>query len=78
VCATLNLRILYRRWQAGLYPEKESPLAGLSLKMAIGESTPSAGIQNQLAPWWQKLLALAAMRSRVRPTGFPLAFASTQ
>ena len=74
LCATLNLRILYRHWQAGREPEKESPLAVLSLKMAVRESKPSGRIQNQLARWWQKLLALAAARSRVRPTGFPLAF----
>jgi hypothetical protein len=29
LCATLNLRILYRHWQAGRGPEKESPLAVL-------------------------------------------------
>jgi transposase len=78
LCATLNLRILYRHWQAGRGPEKESPLAVLSLKMAIRESTPSGGIQNQFARWGQKLLALAAARSRVRPTGFPFAFATIQ
>ena len=75
VCATLNLRILYRHWQAGRGPEKESPLAALSLKMAIQESKPSGRIQNQLARGWQKLLAWAAARRRVRPTGFPFAFA---
>jgi hypothetical protein len=75
VCATLNLRILYRHWQAGRGPEKENPLALMSLKMAIRELKPSGGIQNQLVRWWQKLLALAAMRSRVRPTGFTFAFA---
>ena len=75
VCAALNLRRLYRRWQAGRGPEKESPLPVLGLKMAIRESKPSGGIQNQLARWWQKLLALAAVRSRVRPTGFTFAFA---
>jgi transposase len=78
LCATLNLRILYRHWQAGRGPEKESPLAVLSLKMAIRESKPSGRIQNQLARWCQKLLALAAARSRVRPTRFPLAFAPIQ
>jgi len=78
VCATLNRRILCRHWQAGREPEKESPLAVLSLKMAIRESKPVGGIQNQLARWWQKLLALAAARSRVRPTGFPFAFAPIQ
>jgi transposase len=78
VCATLNLRILYRHWQAGREPGKESPPAVLSLKMAIRESKPSGGIQNQLARWCQKLLALAAVQSRVRPTGFPLAFAPIQ
>jgi transposase len=78
VCATLNLRILYRHWPAGREPEKESPVAVMSLKMAIRESKPSGGIQNQLARWWQKLLALAAVRSRVRPTGFPFAFALIQ
>jgi transposase len=57
VCATLNLRILYRHWQAGRGPEKENPLAVISLKMAIRESKPSGGIQNQLARWWQKLLS---------------------
>ena len=75
VCAALNLRRLYRRWQAGRGPEKENPLAVMNLKMAIRESKPSGGIQNQLARWWQKLLALAAVRSRVRPTGFTFAFA---
>ena len=74
LCATLNLRILYRHWQAGRGPEKESPLAVISLKMAVRESKPSGRIQNQLARWWQKLLALAAARTQVRPTGFPLAF----
>jgi len=78
VCATLNLRILYRHWQAGRGPGKESPLAVMSLKMAIRESKPSGGIQNQLARWWQKLLALAAVQSRVRSIGFPFAFASIQ
>jgi transposase len=78
VCATLNLRILYRHWQAGRGPEKENPLAVISLKMAIRESKPSGGIQNQLARWWQKLLSLAAERSRVQPTGFPFAFATIQ
>jgi hypothetical protein len=76
LCTTLNLRILYRHWQAGRWPEKESTLAVLSLKMAVRESKPSGRIQNQLARWWQKLLALAAARSRVRPIGFPFAFAS--
>ena len=78
VCATLNLRILYRHWQAGRAPGKESPLAVLSLKMALRESKPAGGIQNHLARWGQKLLALAAARSRVRPTGFPFAFAPIQ
>ena len=78
VCATLNLRILYRHWQAGRAPEKESPQAVLSLKMAVRESKPSGGIQNQLARWWQKLLALAVAQSRIRTTGFPLAFAHIQ
>ena len=78
VCATLNLRVLYRHWQAGRGPEKESPLAVLNPKMAIRESKPSGRIQNQLARWWQKLLALAAVRSRVRPTGFPFTFAPIQ
>ena len=78
VCATLNLRVLYRHWQAGRGPEKESPLAVLNPKMAIRESKPSGRIQNQLARWWQKLLALAALRSRVRPTGFPFTFAPIQ
>ena len=72
LCATLNLRIRYRHWQAGCGPEKESPLTALSLKMAIRESKPSGLIQNQIARWWQKLLTLAAARRRVRPTGFPL------
>ena len=78
VCAALNLRRLYRHWQAGRGPEKESPLAGMSLKMAIRGSKPSGGIQNQLTQWWQKLLALPAARSQVRPTGFPFAFAPIQ
>ena len=78
VCATLNLRILYRRWQAGTDPEKGSPLPVLGLKMAIRDSKPSSGIQNQLALWWQKLLLLPVTRSRVRPIGFPLAFAFIQ
>jgi hypothetical protein len=78
VCATLNLRIPYRHRQAGREPEKESPLAVRSLKMAMLESKPAGGIQNQLARWWQKLLALAAARSRVRPTRFPFACAPIQ
>jgi transposase len=78
VCATLNLRILYRHWQAGHAPEKESRLAVMSLKRAIRESKPSGGNQNQRAQWWQKLLALAAVRSRVRPSAFPFAFAPIQ
>jgi len=78
VCAALNLRILYRRWQAGRGQEKESPLAVMSLKTAIRESKPSGGIQYQPALWWQKLLALAARRSPTRPTGFPFAFAHIQ
>jgi hypothetical protein len=63
VCATLNLRLLYRRWQAGRGPEKENPLAVMNLKMAIRESKPSGGIQNQLVRWWQKRFALATVRS---------------
>ncbi len=78
VCATLNLRILYRHWQAGRTPEKESPLAAMSLNMALGRSKPSGRIQNQLARWWQKLLALASARRRVEPIGFPFAFTTTQ
>ena len=78
VCAALNLRILYRHWQAGRGPEKESPLAVRSLKMAILESTPSGRIQNQLARWCQKLLALATPQSQVSPTGSLFAFAHIQ
>jgi transposase len=77
-CATLNLRLLYRRWQVGREPEKERPLAVWSLKMAMRASKPTGGIQNQLARWWQKPLALPAGRCRVEPTAFAFAFAPFQ
>jgi transposase len=74
VCATLNLRILYRRWQVGREPEKENPTAVLSLKMTIRESKVPGGNQNLLRRWWQTLLTLTAALGRVRPAGFPFAF----
>ena len=78
VCATLNLRILYRHWLVRRAPQKESPLAIRSLKTAIRAAKPSGASQNLLAWWWQKRLALAAAPSQVQPISFPFAFASIQ
>lgn len=73
LCTTLNLRLLFRRWQAGRTPQNEGPAVSLTLKRLIRGSKPSVAIQNLFVRWWEKLLVLAEAPVRVGPSAFPFA-----
>jgi transposase len=65
LCATLNLRILYRRWRGGHVPEAASG-ARVALKLASGPpSYPE--ILARRRRWWADLVCLARLMRRNWP-----------
>ena len=76
ICATLNLRILYRRWRAGREPEKASALGVLNLKARILKLPRAGPVLIQVGRWCEKQWTAALVWSRVRLRRFLLALAS--
>jgi transposase len=59
LCATLNLRVLYRRWRTGRGPEKTSEAAAMNLKEWHFALLSVAVKLRQAERWRERLLALA-------------------